>query len=93
MLEKKDVQKIASLAKLTLTPDEVSKYQNELDKILGYMEKLNELDLEGVTATSHAVATHNVFRPDVQVTSHIQEDVWGQAPEVHDHFFQVPRVI
>ncbi len=93
MITKKDIQKIAGLAKLNLSDEEMDRYTRELGNILGFVEKLDKLDLTGVAATSHAVAVTNVFREDKAVDSGIQADVFEKAPSVEDNLFKVPRVI
>jgi len=93
MLTDKDVKKIAGLAKLKLTDDEITHYTGELSKILGYMDKLSELDLSQVEATSHAVDVINVFREDKRVVSEVIKDVLASAPDADPPYFAVPKVI
>lgn len=63
-LTKETVQQIANLARLELTDEQITMYQEQLSAILGYAERLNELDLEGVPETTHAVPSQNVWRAD-----------------------------
>lgn len=63
-LTRDDVVKIAHLARLKLSEAELNKYQEQLSAVLAYAERLNELDLEGVEPTAHAVAQKNVLRED-----------------------------
>lgn len=65
-----DVEKIALLARLALTEEEKVLYQHQLSAVLDYVEQINELDLEGIPPTTHAVAQQNVWREDV-VNSHL----------------------
>lgn len=60
-----DVEKIANLARLELTEEEKVKYQKQLSAVLTYVEHLNELELEDVPPTIHAVAQQNILRDDV----------------------------
>lgn len=60
-----DVEKIALLARLALTEEEKVLYQHHLSAVLDYVEQINELDLEGIAPTTHAVAQQNVLREDV----------------------------
>lgn len=92
-LTKKDVEPIARLSKIRLTGPELDKMAGELSHILGFVEKLGEMDLDGVTATSHAVEVTNVFREDKALVSPVKEEAFAQAPQEEDHFFVVPRVI
>jgi aspartyl-tRNA(Asn)/glutamyl-tRNA(Gln) amidotransferase subunit C len=66
MLNKKEVQHIAKLARLGLTENEITKYQKELSGILEHMEKLKELDISGVEPVSHSVLVDNVTRKDTE---------------------------
>ena len=65
MIDRDQVLHVAKLARLKLTDDEVDRMAGELSKILGYVETMNELDLEGVEPTSHVVDLTNVLREDV----------------------------
>jgi aspartyl-tRNA(Asn)/glutamyl-tRNA(Gln) amidotransferase subunit C len=64
-----------------------------MDAILGYVEKLNELDTSGIIPTSHAVPVENAFRQDVAVRSIGIENALGNAPDRVQSFFRVPKVI
>lgn len=64
MITKKEVQRIAKLARLGLTNKEIEKYQKELSKILDYIEKLKEVDVSKIKPTSHSVLVENVMRSD-----------------------------
>ena len=93
MITKQDVTKIATLAKLSLDEKETDRFTREMADILQYVDKLNELDLKDVTATSHAVAVTNVFRTDEAKQSPVREKALKQAPETEGGLFKVPRVI
>jgi len=93
MISSKDVEKVASLAKLKLSEQELQKFTGELGSILQFVEKLDELKLDGIVATSHAVDISNVFRKDEAKPSTILEDVFAQAPSQEDRLFKVPRII
>ncbi len=88
----KDVEKIAGLAKLRFNDEEKKKLQGELNKILEYMDKINELDLGGVEPLENINDTENVFREDVKEESLKREDVLKNAPAKTDEFFKVPKV-
>ena len=64
MLTEEEVKHIAKLARLGLTEKEVEKYQKDLSDILGYVEKLKEVNIEGVEPTSHSVLLENITRKD-----------------------------
>jgi len=89
----KEVEHIAELAKLELSPQEKLKFQRELDSILRYIEQLNELNLENVPLTSHVVPLQNIFREDKVLPSLPEELALANAPRKKNGFFTVPRVI
>lgn len=88
-----EVEHIAKLAKLSFSAEELEKMAKELDAIVGYIEQLNELDLEGVPPTSHVLDLSNVFREDVAQAALPVEEVLGNAPGRKDSYFSVPKVI
>lgn len=93
MISKEDILKIAKLAKLSLTEADKDRYTHELGQIIHFVEKLNELKLENIEPTSHAVEVTNVFRKDVAVISPVKEKALASAPKVEENLFQVPRII
>lgn len=88
-----DVEHIAKLARLTLREDEKILFSGQMGAILGYVEKLKELDTNGVVPTSHAVPMENAFREDTVRPSIGVEKALANAPEVAGSFFRVPKVI
>lgn len=88
-----DIERIAQLAKLRLTEDEKEKLTKELSQIIGYVEKLNELNLENVPPTSHVLDLKNVMREDEVKPWFSQEEALMNAPAKHGGFFSVPKVI
>ena len=84
---------MATLARLDLTPDEQEQLAGQLDRILGYMDKLNELDTDGVEPMSHAVDVVNVLRPDRAVNEPRTEALLSNAPARDDDFLSVPKII
>lgn len=90
---KKEVEQIAELARLQLDESELEDYTIHLNKILEYVEKLNELDTENVKPLSHPIEGENVFREDVAKTSVDREEALKNAPSKDDEFFKVPKVI
>ena len=93
MIERKDVMNIAKLSRLSLTDEEVGLYSSQLNGILQYVEKLKELDTEGIDPTSHVLDLRNVMREDKAVPSLPVEDVLKNAPDRKDGFYRVPRII
>ncbi len=96
MLEKitrEEVRHVAMLARLDLTETEELRMTDQLNQILSYMEKLNELDTAEIPATTHAIQLQNVFRPDKVVDSLQREKTLMNAPETDGASFVVPKVI
>ena len=92
-LTREDVQRVAVLARLRLTEEEEARLTEELDNILQYMEKLNELDTSQIKPFSHAVDTVNAFREDHVTNQPNTEALLANAPEKDETFFRVPKII
>jgi aspartyl-tRNA(Asn)/glutamyl-tRNA(Gln) amidotransferase subunit C len=90
MIDREQVLHVARLARLRLSDEEVARMQGELSTILDHIEKLNELDLEGVEPTSHVVELENVLREDVPRPSLPHEKALEQAPDAAAGGFRVP---
>ena len=91
-----DVRETATLARLELSDDEVTRLARELDAILGYMELLDRLDVSGVEPMTHAVSLDLPLRDDVVEALEPQlplETALGDAPRRHDGFFEMPKII
>jgi aspartyl-tRNA(Asn)/glutamyl-tRNA(Gln) amidotransferase subunit C len=88
-----DVEHVARLARLELSPEEKVLFADQMGAILGYVEKLKELDTEGVAPTSHAVPMANAFREDRERPSIGLENALANAPAREGAFFAVPKVI
>lgn len=89
----KEVEKIAHLARLTLTEDEKQKFTGQINQILTYVGKLDELETENVEPLSHSLDITNVFREDNLGKSLTQEEALENAPGRTDKFFRVPKVV
>lgn len=92
-VSKKDVEYIASLAKLKFTEIELDNYTHHLNDILMYVDKLNELDTSGVEPLSYPVELPLSLRDDVNKESITQSEALKNAPACNDEFFIVPKVI
>ena len=90
---KNDVKKIAELAHLEFTDEEIENYTAEMNKILGYVDKLNELDITDVEPLSHPIENANFFREDVKNESVDRESALKNAPDKSSEHFKVPKVI
>ena len=89
----KEVEYVAKLARLKLTEQEKELFTQQLDSILDYMGKLNELDTEKVPPTFHVLPLKNVMREDEVKDDHLQKELLSNAPERDDNFFSVPKII
>ena len=90
---RKDVEKIAELAQLKFTDDELENFTTQMNEVLTYMEKLNELNTENVQPLAHPVEQKNVFREDVKKDSIKTDEALKNAPSSEDNHFKVPKVI
>ena len=88
-----DVQHISNLARLTLNSEEVKSSQEQLSHILGYIEKLNQLDTEDVHPTSHVIPIRNVTKADDQKDLFERDEILANAPSSEQGYFEVPQVI
>lgn len=88
-----DVKYVANLARLALTPAEEEKFGAQLKNILGYIEKLKELDVSQIEPTAHAVPLVNVFRADEVRPSMSNEEALRNAPAKANGLFMVPKIV
>ncbi|GLI52755.1 Asp-tRNA(Asn)/Glu-tRNA(Gln) amidotransferase subunit GatC [Thermodesulfovibrio yellowstonii] len=92
-ISKEEVKHIAMLSRLELNEEEIGVYQEQLSRILDYIEKLNEIDTTLVEPTSHIIELKNVFRDDNVKGSISRDEVLKNAPDQTDKFFRVPKII
>ena len=88
-----DVKYVAHLARLSLSPEEEQKIGAQLGNILGYIEKLKEVDVTGVEPTAHAFPLVNVTRPDEVRPSISHEEALRNAPAQANGLFIVPKIV
>lgn len=88
-----DVNHVAKLARLGLNNEESLKYEKELNDVLNFMDKLDELDTEGVEPTSHVLDINNVFRADLVEASLDVEAILANAPDRDEDYFKVPSIL
>jgi aspartyl-tRNA(Asn)/glutamyl-tRNA(Gln) amidotransferase subunit C len=88
-----DVKYVAHLARVALTPEEQEKFGAQLSNILGYIEKLNQLDVSKIEPTAHAVPLVNVFRQDEVQPSLPNEEALRNAPAKANGLFMVPKIV
>ena len=90
MIERDQVLHVARLARLRLSDEEVERMSEELSSILDHIEKIGELDLDGVEPTSHVIEVENVLRDDEPRPSWPRERMLEQGPDVAEGGFRVP---
>jgi len=88
-----DVKYVAHLARLSLSPEEEQKISQQLGNVLGYIEKLKEVDVSGVEPTAHAFPLVNVTRPDEVRPSISNEEALRNAPAQANGLFIVPKIV
>jgi len=93
-LKKEEVEKIANLARISLSPEEKKKFQGELSSILEFVGQLNEVNTEGVEPTYQVTGLGNVFREDevFSCDSKIKEEITGNFPDSKDSLLKVPAI-
>lgn len=87
------VKRVAHLARIAVTDDEAAKMEGELNTILGFVEHLNEVDIEGVEAMTSVMPMPMKKRQDVVNDGGMAEDIVANAPESDENFFVVPKVV
>ena len=92
-IDEATMDNVEILAKLAVTPQERQKAMDEMEKILTYVEKLNELDTDGIEPMSHVFPVKNVFREDVVTNGDGSAETLANAPLEKDQSFKVPKTI
>jgi len=92
-ITKQDVEHVARLARLRLSTQEKARFVRQLDQILAYVAKLEELDTANVEPTSHVLPLRNVFREDRVGKSLSVKKVLDNAPAEAKGYFRVPKII
>jgi aspartyl-tRNA(Asn)/glutamyl-tRNA(Gln) amidotransferase subunit C len=94
MLSKEEVQKIASLARIEITDQEAEKYAKELSDVLGFVEKLNEVNTDGIEPIAHITGAKNMTREDkvAECSDETKENIIKNFPEKKDRFDKVKAV-
>jgi aspartyl-tRNA(Asn)/glutamyl-tRNA(Gln) amidotransferase subunit C len=92
-ITREEVRHVARLGRLDLDEQEEKHFTEQLNQILSYMEKLNELDTSDIPPMTHAVPLHNVYRPDEVRPSLNRERALDNAPQSDEVNFVVPKVI
>lgn len=93
MLPKEEVEKIAKLARLALTPEEIQTYQVRLGRVLEYVNELNSIKFEKLDFVQHVPTDAVPFRQDEPKPSGIQEHILKNSPQLLDNCFMLPPVV
>lgn len=88
-----DIAKVARLARLALSEEELAQYGDQLQDILEHAERVSALPTDGVEPTSHPLPMTNAFRADEVTLSLDRDEVLEQAPEREGEYFRVPRIL
>ena len=92
-IARQEVEHVAVLARLALNETELDQVTDQMNQMLGYVEKLNELNTDGIVPTAHAVPVENAFRDDTIRPSIGTEKALQNAPEAANNCFRVPKII
>lgn len=87
------VRHVAKLSRLSLEPQQIHHFAQQLSSVLGYVSKLNELEVSHVEPMAHAMDVTNVLREDIETQPMAVEAVLANAPETDPPFFKVPKVL
>ena len=88
-----DIRYVANLARIALSPEEEAKFGIQLGEILGYVKKLEELDVDDIEPMAHAVPLSNVLRADEVRPSLPRETALANAPKQANGLFIVPKIV
>jgi len=93
MQDKKfDIEKVAELAHLELTPEQKERFGRQMQEILAYVEKLDELNTENIEPLRHVLEIATPFRTDIAHTSMNRDKALMNAPDKENGFFKTPKV-
>lgn len=92
-ITRREVEHVAHLARVDFSEKEKEKFTSQLNDILLYIDKLNEVDTTDVEPVTHAIALKNAFREDIVTASLDHEMALSNAPDARGDFFRVPKVI
>ena len=90
---KDDVRKVARLSRIAVPEDKLETLAGELSGIMGWIEQLNEVDIEGVAPMTSVVASSLPMREDVVTDGNISDQVLANAPKTEEGFFVVPKAV
>lgn len=88
-----DVRYVANLARINLSDEEVARYSSQLEEIMGYIEKLGEVNIEGIEPSAHPIEMSNRIRKDAPVPSLPAEGFLQNTPDQTNGQLRVPKVV
>lgn len=93
MVDKKIVEHVAKLARIDISETDKEFLNEQLSKILSYIDKLKKLNVDDIEPMRGLHLGQNIFRPDQAKNSGLQEDILKNAPSQQDNYFKIPKVI
>lgn len=92
-MKPEDVKHIMMLARIKLSENEIEKFGRQMNDIVKYIGKLNEINTEGIEPTSHVIPLHNVFREDIAILPTERDLMLSNSPHFNEKFYIVPKII
>jgi aspartyl-tRNA(Asn)/glutamyl-tRNA(Gln) amidotransferase subunit C len=92
-IDRKDIEKLAHLSRLELTEEELVNMESDMNKMLHFVEKINELDLDGVEPLAYVSDEVNILREDEVKQDITHDEALKNAPDKDTDYFRVPKVI
>jgi aspartyl-tRNA(Asn)/glutamyl-tRNA(Gln) amidotransferase subunit C len=92
-ITREEVQHVAMLFRMSLSEEEMAKFEQQLSQILDYFQVLQQIDTEGVPPTSQPISLENVMRADEPRPSYPTEDILANGPQTEGGFFRVRAVL
>ena len=92
-ITREQVIHVADLARLKLTEEEQELITKDLENVINFADKLNELDIDNIDPTAHVIPIQNVFREDIKNESFDREELLKNAPESEEGCYSVPKIV
>ena len=92
-ISRNEVKNVAKLARLELNENEIQNHADQLEKILGYIDQLEQINTDNVPCTTRAIEVINVLRKDEKRSSNCTEELLELGPSREDKYFKVPKII
>lgn len=93
MLSEEEVKKVAGMARIALTDEEVKKFQKDLSSVLDYVAELQQVNTEGLEIVSSVTGLENVEREDTPILVDYQEEIMANAPDRKDRYYKVKSIL